>query len=81
MTVWRFGMHSSSAGGLAALARDSVALAAAIRQLLADDNLRDELRKQARQIVEGEYVVSSYAERHIRLYEGVIERHCRGNRR
>jgi len=64
-------------GGLAVPSKDSVALAGAIQQLLADDDLRDKLGKQARQIAEREYTLPLYIERHISLYLDVIERHRR----
>lgn len=67
-------------GGLAVPARDSIALAGAIQQLLADDDLRDRLGKQARQIVEQEYALPLYVQRHVSLYEDVIEQHRRGER-
>ena len=67
-------------GGLAVPARDSVALAGAIQQLLSDDELRERLGKQARQIAEREYSSSLYGQRHVSLYEDVIERHWRGKR-
>jgi len=66
-------------GGLAVPAGDSVALAGAIQQLLSDDDLRDRLGKQARQIVEREYSLPLYVQRHVKLYEKVIEHHHRGN--
>jgi len=67
-------------GGLAVPIRDSVALAGAIKQLLEDDDLRDKLGKQARQIAEREYSLPSYVQRHLSLYEEVIEQHRRGER-
>jgi glycosyltransferase involved in cell wall biosynthesis len=62
-------------GGLAVPAKDSVALAGAIQKLLEDDNLRDKLGKQARQIAEQEYTLPVYVQRHLSLYEDAIERH------
>jgi glycosyltransferase involved in cell wall biosynthesis len=62
-------------GGLVVPAKDSVALAGAIRKLLEDDDLRDKLGKQARQIAEQEYALPLYVQRHLNLYEDVIERH------
>lgn len=67
----------SPRGGLAVPAMDSVALAGAIKRLLDDDDLRSELGGQARQIAEREYAFPLYVQRHIRLYEEVIERHRR----
>ena len=67
-------------GGLAVPARDSVALAAAIQRLLEDDDLRSELGGQARKIAEREYAFPLYVQRHISLYEEVIERHHNGDR-
>jgi len=68
-------------GGLVVPARDSVALAGAIQQLLDDDDRRNELSKQARQIAECEYAFPLYVQRHISLYEEVIDRHHNGERR
>ncbi|MBC7946420.1 MAG: glycosyltransferase [Chitinophagaceae bacterium] len=65
-------------GGLAVPAKDSSALALAIQTLLRDDDLRDKLGKQARQIVEQEYSFQLYVQRHVSLYENVIESHKRG---
>lgn len=67
-------------GGVAVPAKDSVALAGAIKRLLEDNNLRSELGRQARQISEREYAFPLYVKRHIRLYEEVIERHHIGSR-
>ena len=67
-------------GGLAVPARDSVALAGAIKRLLDDDDLRSELGGQARQIAEREYAFPLYIQRHLSLYEEVIERHHNGDR-
>ncbi|MDO9085186.1 MAG: glycosyltransferase [Anaerolineaceae bacterium] len=63
----------SPQGGLTVPARDSVELAGAIMKLLTDDDLRERLGKQARQIVEKEYALSLYVQRHISLYEELIE--------
>ena len=70
----------SPLGGIAVPAKDSVALAGAIKQLLDDDDLRSELGRQARQIAEREYAFPMYVQRHISLYEEVIERHHNGDR-
>lgn len=70
----------SPLGGLAVPARDSVALAGAIKQLLENDYLRNELGRQARQIAEREYSFPLYVQRHINLYEEVIKRHQNGGR-
>lgn len=70
----------SPLGGLAVPARDSVALAGAIKQLLENDDLRNELGRQARQIAEREYSFPLYVQRHIKLYEEVIERHHNGGK-
>jgi glycosyltransferase involved in cell wall biosynthesis len=67
-------------GGLAVPAMDSVALAGAIKRLLDDDDLRSRLGGQARQIAEREYAFPLYVQRHISLYEEVIERHHNGDR-
>jgi len=69
----------SPLGGLAVPAMDSVALAGAIKLLLDDDDLRSDLGKQARQIAEREYAFPLYVQRHINLYEEVIERHQNGD--
>lgn len=66
--------------GLVVPLRDSVALAGAIKRLLEDDNLRDGVGRQARQIAEREYALPLYAQRHVSLYQDVIERHRRGQR-
>jgi glycosyltransferase involved in cell wall biosynthesis len=67
-------------GGLAVPAMDSMALAGAIKRLLDDDALRNGLGRQARQIAEHEYAFPQYVQRHIRLYEEVIERHHNSDR-
>lgn len=64
-------------GGLVVPSKDSAALAGAIQKLLKDDGLRERMGKQARQIAEEEYSFSLYVERHVKLYEDVIERHNR----
>ena len=64
-------------GGLVVPTKDSAALAGAIHKLLKDDELRDRLGKQARQIAEQEYSFTFYIEQHVNLYEAVIERHKR----
>lgn len=64
-------------GGLAVPAKDSVALAGAIKQLMENEELRTRLGKQARLIAEREYAFPLYVKRHISLYEEVIERHHR----
>jgi glycosyltransferase involved in cell wall biosynthesis len=70
----------SPLGGLAVPAMDSVALAGAIKLLLEDDDLRSKLGWQARKIAEREYAFPLYVQRHISLYEEVIERHHNGGR-
>lgn len=70
----------SPLGGVAVPARDSLALAGAIKRLLDDDGLRSELGTQARQLAEREYALPLYAQRHIHLYEEAIERHHKGGR-
>jgi glycosyltransferase involved in cell wall biosynthesis len=70
----------SPLGGIAVPAKDSVALAGAIKRLLDDDDLRSELGGQARQLAEREYSFPLYVQRHIKLYEEVIERHHSGSR-
>ena len=67
-------------GGIAVPAKDSVALAGAIKLLLDDEELRIELGMQARQIAEREFAFPRYVQRHINLYEEVIERHHNGYR-
>ena len=62
-------------GGLAVPSRDSRALAEAIKQLLENDEFRYKLSKQARQIAEREYSFPQYVQRHINLYDKVIEHH------
>jgi glycosyltransferase involved in cell wall biosynthesis len=66
-------------GGLSVPALDSGALMAAITRVLEDDELRSQLCVQARQLAEREYSAGLYVQRHIRLYENVIERHQRAN--
>ena len=70
----------SPRGGLAVPAKDSVALAGAIKRLLEDDDLRGELGRQARQIAEREYGFPLYLQRHVGLYEKVIESYHNGSR-
>ena len=62
-------------GGLTVPAKDSVALAGAIERLLRDDDLREKLGRQGRQIAEQEYSLPLYVQRHIQLYEAVVKRH------
>lgn len=62
-------------GGLAVPAKDSVALAGAIKLLLDDEDLRSEISKQARQIAEREYAFPQYVQKQVNLYKEVIERH------
>jgi len=68
-------------GGLAVPAMDSVALAGAIKRLLDNNDLRNKLGGQARQIAESEYAFSLYVQRHIGLYEEVITRQKNIDRR
>jgi glycosyltransferase involved in cell wall biosynthesis len=60
------------AGGLAVPAKDSSALAEAIRLLMEDDDLRKKLGVQARHIAESEYSLELYVRRHINLYKKLI---------
>jgi len=62
-------------GGLAVPSMNSKALAAAIKRLLENDELKNKLGRQACQIAECEYSFPMYVKRHIDLYEKVIERH------
>ena len=62
-------------GGLAVPAKNSEALACAIRQLLEDDALKDKLGRQARQIAEREYAFALYCQRHVELYQNAIAQH------
>lgn len=62
-------------GGLTVPAKDSVALAGAIERLLGDDDLRERLGRQGRQIAEQEYSLSLYVQRHLQLYEAIVESH------
>ena len=62
-------------GGLVVPAKDSAALAGAMETLLEDDDLRNRLGTQARQIAEQEYAFPLYIQRHLKLYEEVIEHH------
>jgi glycosyltransferase involved in cell wall biosynthesis len=66
-------------GGISVPSRDSVSLAGAIKRLLDDDALRNELGKQARQIAEHEYSFPLYVQRHINLYDEVIKGHHAGS--
>ena len=74
------GVIKAPRGGLAVPARDSEALAGALKRLLDNDNLRCELGANARQIAEDEYAFPVYVQRHISLYKEVIERHQSGHR-
>jgi len=62
-------------GGLTVPAKNSEALAAAISQLLGDENMRMKMGQQGRQIAEEEYSFPLYIKRHLQLYKNVIERH------
>ncbi len=70
----------SPCGGLVVPARDSVALAGAIKRFLDDDDLRSKIGTQARHIVEDEYAFQLYVQRHLSLYEKVIECYHNGDR-
>jgi len=65
----------SPRGGIVVPAKNSVALARAMNELLADDELRNMIGKQARQVAEDEYSFALYMQRHMILYETVLERH------
>jgi glycosyltransferase involved in cell wall biosynthesis len=69
----------SPLSGLAVPTMDSVALAGAIKRVLDDDDLRKTMGMQGRLIAEREYALPLYVQRHISLYEEVIERHHSGN--
>jgi len=58
-------------GGVAVPARDSAALEAAIRALLADEGIRSGLARQARELAEQEYSLETYVRRHLALYESL----------
>jgi glycosyltransferase involved in cell wall biosynthesis len=62
-------------GGLAVPLKDSAALAGTIGRLLEDDGLREELGREGRQIAEREYSLPLYVQRHLHLYEAVVEKH------
>jgi len=64
-------------GGVAVPSEDVVSLAGAIDRLLKDDDLRKKLGRQGRKIAEQEYSLALYVERHLRLYEAVVEKHRR----
>jgi glycosyltransferase involved in cell wall biosynthesis len=72
-------IHAPS-GGIAVPSRDSIALAQAIKLLLDDHELCSRLGMQARSIAEQEYGVSMYVQRHMALYNEVIEQHKSGRR-
>ncbi len=60
-------------GGIVVPAKDSSALAAAIKLLLENNDLCNKLGKQARYLAEQQYGLPLYIERHIRLYEQVMK--------
>jgi len=62
-------------GGLAVPAKNSQALSEAINSLLVDDNLREKLAKQGRNLVENEYSFERYVEKHIQVYNDVWIKH------
>lgn len=75
------GVIRAPEGGLAVPTRDSAALAGAVKLLLENDNLRKKIGNQARSIAEHEYAFPLYIQRHIKIYEAVIERHRNKNRK
>jgi glycosyltransferase involved in cell wall biosynthesis len=62
-------------GGLAVPAKDSFALAKVIKLLMENDEQRISIGKQARIIAESEYSIPLYIQRHISLYNEVIDQH------
>lgn len=62
-------------GGLVVPTKDSRALAESIELLIKDNDLRKKLGKQARQIAEDEYSLELYVNRHLNIYEKVIDLH------
>jgi glycosyltransferase involved in cell wall biosynthesis len=68
-------------GGLAVPAKNAAALAEAMKRLLENDDLRNEIGGQARRLAESEYAFPRYVQRHISLYEEVLARHNRVDRR
>jgi glycosyltransferase involved in cell wall biosynthesis len=65
--------------GLVVPARDSAALAQAITTLLENDNLRQQMSVNAREIAVREYGLDLQVDRYLHMYERVIEeRKCNG---
>lgn len=60
-------------GGIAVPSKDSKAFANAINELLLNDEMRIKIGLQARKIAEKEYSTQQYLQRHIKLYQDVIE--------
>jgi glycosyltransferase involved in cell wall biosynthesis len=61
-------------GGILVPSKDSVALAQAIDHLLRDDELRARMGREGRQIAEQDYSLQGYLERHLALYESLVEK-------
>jgi glycosyltransferase involved in cell wall biosynthesis len=60
-------------GGIAVPTKNSNALAAAVKLLLDDDELRVRIGKQARNLVESDYSDFQYVKKHIDVYENAIK--------
>lgn len=62
-------------GGVVVPAKDSKSLAEAIKLLLTNDKLRNNLSDKARRIAEKEYSLELYAQRHIKIYRSTFDRY------
>ena len=67
-------------GGRILPSKDSVALANAIHQFMADDKLRKETGETARDLVKKEYSLDLYAQRHAKVYDQVYEKFYRSTK-
>lgn len=62
----------SPLGGISVPSKDIQALSNAIKQLIEDDQLRYEIGKNGRHIVENNYSIELYIKRHVELYNKII---------
>jgi len=73
------GVIHAPRGGLAVPMKDSVALAGTVRYLIENDDLREEMGREGRQIAEQEYSFQLHAQRLLRLYQVMPEKNNHRN--
>jgi glycosyltransferase involved in cell wall biosynthesis len=64
-------------GGVVVPCRDATALAAAVNDLLSNSERLSKHKSEARRLAEADYSLEHYAQRHVSLYQEVVERHQR----